>query len=65
MSIARWIQCERAISEYGFLAKHPTTGNAIQSPYVVMSQNFLNQSNRIWLEIYKIVKENYKNNINS
>ena len=34
MSVARWIQCEEAITEYGFLAKHPTTGNAIQSPYV-------------------------------
>lgn len=32
MSVARWIQCEEAITEFGFLAKHPTTGNAIQSP---------------------------------
>lgn len=23
MSVARWIQCEEAISEYGYLAKHP------------------------------------------
>jgi hypothetical protein len=38
MSAARWIQCEAAITEYGFLAKHPTTGSAIQSPYIVMSQ---------------------------
>jgi hypothetical protein len=29
MSAARWIQCETAITEYGFLAKHPTTGSAI------------------------------------
>lgn len=34
MSAARWIQCEQAVTEYGFLAKHPTTGQAIQSPYV-------------------------------
>ncbi len=26
MSVARWIQCEEAISSFGFLAKHPTTG---------------------------------------
>lgn len=58
MSVARWIQCEEAISEYGFLAKHPTTGNAIQSPYVAMSQNFMSQTNRLWMEIYQIVKEN-------
>ena len=58
MSLSRWIQCEEAISQYGFLAKHPTTGNAIQSPYVAMSQNFMSQTNRLWMEIYQIVKEN-------
>lgn len=35
MSVSRWIQCEEAISEFGFLAKHPTTGNAIASPYYI------------------------------
>lgn len=30
MSVSRWIQCEHAISEYGFLAKHPTTGQTIK-----------------------------------
>lgn len=58
MSVARWIQCEEAITEYGFLAKHPTTGNAIQSPYVAMGQNYMSQTNRLWLEIFQIVKEN-------
>ncbi len=58
MSVARWIQCEEAVSGYGFLAKHPTTGAAIASPYVSMSQNFMNQTNRLWLEIFQIVKEN-------
>ena len=58
MSVARWIQCEEAVTEYGFLAKHPTTGNAIKSPYVAMSQNFMSQTNRLWMEIYQIVKEN-------
>lgn len=58
MSCARWIQCEEAVSEFGFLAKHPTTGCAIQSPYVAMSQNFMQQTNRLWCEIYQIVKEN-------
>ena len=37
MCVGRWIQCEEALTEFGFLAKHPTTGNAIQSPYVAMS----------------------------
>jgi hypothetical protein len=58
MSVARWIQCEECISEYGFLAKHPTTGNAIQSPYVAMNQNFMTQTNRLWYEIFQIVKDN-------
>lgn len=58
MSVARWIQCEESITEYGFLAKHPTTGNAIPSPYVSMSQSFMKQANNLWFQIYQVVKEN-------
>lgn len=58
MSVSRWIQCEEAISDFGFLAKHPTTGNAIPSPYVAMSQSFMKQSNNLWFQIYQAVKEN-------
>ena len=58
MSVSRWIQCEEAISEFGFLAKHPTTGNAMQSPYVAMSQNYMKQVNQVWFQIYQIVKDN-------
>lgn len=58
MSVSRWIQCEECISEYGFLAKHPTTGNAIASPYVTMSQTYMKQVNQAWYQIYQIVKEN-------
>src|SRR5699024_6767557 len=58
MSAARWMQCETAVTEFGFLAKHPTTGNAMQSPYVAMSQNFMTQTNRLWLEIYQVIREN-------
>lgn len=58
MSAARWIQCEEAVTEWGFLAKHPTTGNAIQSPYVAMSQSYMSQTNHLWDEIYQIVKDN-------
>jgi hypothetical protein len=55
---ARWIQCEKIITKYGFLAKHPTTGNALQSPYINMSHEFMNQTNKLWLEIYQVVREN-------
>ena len=58
MSVSRWIQCEECISEYGFLAKHPTTGNAIASPYVAMSQTYMKQVNQIWYQIFQVVKEN-------
>ncbi|MCF0259917.1 MAG: P27 family phage terminase small subunit, partial [Erysipelotrichaceae bacterium] len=58
MSVSRWIQCEEAISEFGFLAKHPTTGMATTSPYVAMAQNFQKQMNNAWFQIYQIVKDN-------
>ena len=58
MSVSRWIQCEECKSEFGFLAKHPTTGNAIASPYVAMSQQYMKQVNQIWYQIFQVVKEN-------
>lgn len=58
MSAARWIQCEQCISEYGFLAKHPTTGNAIASPFVAMSHEYMKRVNQCWYQIYQVVKEN-------
>ncbi len=57
-AFARYIQCEEAISTYGLLGKHPTTGGAIASPFVSMSQNFQKQANLIWYEIFDIVKQN-------
>ncbi len=58
MSVARWIHCEQAISEFGYLAKHPTTGNAIASPFVSMSRDYKKQVNADWYQIYQIVREN-------
>lgn len=58
MSVSRWIQCEECISEYGFLARHPTTGNAIASPYVSMSRDYMKQSSQLWFQIFQVVKEN-------
>lgn len=57
MSTARWKQAEKMISSYGFLSKHPTTGNPIQSPYVTISIQFMNQSIRLWDEILQRVNE--------
>ena len=36
--------------------KHPTTGAAIASPFVAMSQSFGKQANVYWYEIYEIVR---------
>lgn len=58
MATARWIQCENITSSLGFLAKHPTTGAVIQSPYVAIANTYLTQANHLWSEIFQIVKEN-------
>ena len=58
MSVSRWIHCEECISEYGFLAKHPTTGNAIASPYVAMSRDYMKQTSQLWDQIFQVVREN-------
>ncbi|MDE5753523.1 MAG: P27 family phage terminase small subunit [Oscillospiraceae bacterium] len=57
-AFARFVQCEDAISRFGLLGKHPTTGGAIASPFVQMSQSFQKQANLLWYEIYDIVKQN-------
>ena len=58
MAFTRHIQCEEAVSTYGLLGKHPTTGGAMASPFVAMSQSFMKQANLIWYEIFDIVKQN-------
>ena len=58
MTIGRWIHCEKIISSRGYLSKHPTTGQAIASPYVKMSQDYMKQANTLWNEIFQIVREN-------
>lgn len=57
MSVARWIQCEEAVSEFGFLAKKPT-GTVFSSPYVTMGREYMKQANASWYQIYQVVKEN-------
>ena len=57
-AFARYIQCEDAISSYGLLGKHPTTGGVMVSPFVQMSQQFQKTANMMWYQIYDIVKQN-------
>lgn len=57
MSVARWVHLEQKISEYGYIAKHPTTGAPMQSPYVTMSQAYMKQILAIRLEIQALIKD--------
>lgn len=58
LSIARYVQCEDGINQFGLLAKHPTTNMPIGSPYVAMSITYLKQANMVWAQIFQTVKEN-------
>ncbi|MCH3955331.1 MAG: P27 family phage terminase small subunit [Eubacterium sp.] len=58
MASARWIACEKITSKLGYLGKHPTTGRPIPSPFINIGINYMNQANRLWDEIFQIVKEN-------
>ena len=58
MTMARYIQVEEMISEYGFISKHPTTGMAITSPFVSTALQYVRQANVIWQQIYDIVQAN-------
>ena len=58
MAVARWIQAEQYISRLGSIAKHPTVGSPITSPYVTMSLNYTKQISNTWYQIYSIVKDN-------
>ena len=57
MSVSRWVHCEQIISKYGYIAKHPTTGAAMTSPYVTMSQAYMKQIISIRAEINRIVDD--------
>ncbi len=57
MSVSRWVHCEQIISKYGYIAKHPTTGAAMTSPYVTMSQAYMKQIILIRAEINRIVED--------
>ena len=58
MCAARWVQCEEMTSKMGMLSKHPTTGKPIPSPFINIGINYMNQANRLWGEIFQLVKEN-------
>lgn len=58
MCVARWRQCEAAISTLGLKGRHPTTGGEMSSVYVKMSQDYLKLIAQLQYQIYSAVKEN-------
>jgi len=56
--MARAIQCSEALSKFGLIGKHPTTGAPIQSPYVDAELKYIKQANIVWSEIFRIVEQN-------
>ncbi|MEN6350978.1 MAG: hypothetical protein ABFD08_16480 [Syntrophomonas sp.] len=67
MCKARWLECEAMNEKHGLLAKHPTTGQPMQSPFVQMAITYLKQADTAWGKIYDVVKENctqeFRNNM--
>ena len=57
-AFARYVQCSEALSKFGLLGKHPTTGAPIASPFAQMSLNWQKQANALWYEIFDIVRQN-------
>ena len=52
MCVARWRQCEQAISSFGLKGRHPTTGGEMTSVYVKMSQDYLKLVAQLRYQIY-------------
>lgn len=57
MALARYIQTEEEVSKTGFLARHPTTGAPMTSPYVTMSIEYSKQVQAHWWQIYQTIKD--------
>ena len=55
---ARYIQCERLISQMGLVAAHPLTGKPTSSPLIKSSLEYLKQSNILWQMIFAAVRDN-------
>lgn len=58
MAAARWIQCQIAISRFGFLSRHPTSKEPIASPFIAMLNSFQKAMDNSWYQIYQVVREN-------
>jgi hypothetical protein len=55
---ARWLECEAKNARHGLLAKHPTSGQPIVSPFVRMGIDYLKAADAAWNKIWMIVSQN-------
>lgn len=55
--VARWIQCEEAVSKMGIVARR-ASGSLVVSPYVTAGNDYLKMANNIWSGIVQVMKEN-------
>ena len=55
---ARFIQAEQELSRAGLIIRHPATGEALPSPLVRISLDYLKAAQQIWYQINQIVREN-------
>ena len=58
MATARHIQCEEYLSNFGLIAKHPTTGIPISSPFFRMNVESQRLASQLWYQIYTAVRDN-------
>ena len=57
-AVARYVQCSEAISQFGLLGKHPTTGAPMASPFVSIQEGYRKSIDAAWYNIFAVVKEN-------
>jgi phage terminase small subunit len=54
---ARWIECEKTNSTRGLILKDPASGKPLISPFVVLAQGYLRDTNEVWAKIYAVIRE--------
>ncbi len=62
---ARWLECESKNAQHGLLAKHPTSGQPIASPYMRIGIDYLSAADNAWGRIWTIVTQNSQQDFKS
>lgn len=62
---ARWLECEEKNAQHGLLAKHPTSGQPIASPFVRIGIDYLKAADNAWSKIWAVVSQNSERDFRS